>query len=342
MNKESRFISNVLFDREINLDFFLLKKNDQKFWDKFVKIGSSHYVIPALYFKMKERNFLKLLPHELVSYLEEIYNQNLNRNTELVNEVNEISRLLKVNNINHVFLKGAALISSLYRETVGIRMVGDIDILISEDQIYKAKNLLELGSYCNLTPPFEPFVKLKSKHLNRLVNKKKIFAIELHSKISNRDIKHENFLASKKMINYSFVPKTSNLLFHSIINFQLNDYGSLRAAFHFRTLFDVFNLSLTEPDLIEKISNSSHVRKIKVVMKNLNIIKFNTPFKLFFFESRFKLINSFYVFSLFNKILFDVFLFLSLSPLIRVKQIIALISRSDYRVYALKKIRIIK
>ena len=173
MNKESRFISNVLFDREINLDFFLLKKNDQKFWDKFVKIGSSHYVIPALYFKMKERNFLKLLPHELVSYLEEIYNQNLNRNTELVNEVNEISRLLKINNINHVFLKGAALISSLYRETVGIRMVGDIDILISEDQIYKAKNLLELGSYCNLTPPFEPFVKLKSKHLNRLVNKKK-------------------------------------------------------------------------------------------------------------------------------------------------------------------------
>ena len=77
-------------------------------------------------------------------------------------------------------------------------------------------------------------------------------------------------------------------------------------------------------------------------MKNFNIIRFNTPFKLFFFESRFKFINSFYIFSLFNKILIDVFLFLSLSPKIRVKQIVALINRKDYRTYALKKIRIIK
>jgi hypothetical protein len=339
LNKETRFISDILFDKEINLELFP-KKNNHKFWDKFVKIASSHYVIPALYFKLKERNFLELLNSELVSYLEEIYNQNLNRNTELVKEVNEISHLLKTHSINHVFLKGSALVSSIYKESVGVRMVGDIDILIAKDQIQKAKNLLELGSYSYLTPPFEPFFKLKSKHLNRLVNKKKIFAIELHSKISDKNVKHENFLDSKKMVNYSFVPKTSNLLFHSIINFQLNDFGSLRATFHFRTLFDVFNLS--KPDLIHKTYDSTHFEKIKVVMKNLNIIRFKTPFKLFFFESRFKLINSFYIFSLFNKTLIDVFLFLSLSPVIRVKQIIALINRKDYRTFALKKIRIIK
>ena len=342
MNKTTRFISNVLFDKEINLDFFLLKKNDQKFWDKFVKIGSSHYVIPALYFKMKERNFLKLLPHELVSYLEEIYNQNLNRNTELVNEVNEISRLLKVNNINHVFLKGAALISSLYRETVGIRMVGDIDILISEDQILKAKSILESSGYKRNKTPFEPFLSAE-KHLERMNNDKKVFAVELHFSItSKRNIYNQKFLHNKKIINENFIPNNKSLLFHSIINFQLNDYGSLRAAFHFRTLFDVFNLSLTEPDLIEKISNSSHVRKIKVVMKNLNIMKFNAPLKLFLFEFRFRLINSIYLFYLFNKILIDIFMIMSLSPIIRIKQIIALLYKRDYRMYALKKIRIIK
>ena len=339
MNKETRFISDILFDKEINLDFFP-KKNYHKFWDKFVKIASSHYVIPALYFKLKERDFLRLLNAELVSYLEEIYNQNYNRNKELVKEVNEISHLLKTHSINHVFLKGSALVSSIYKQSIGVRMVGDIDILIANNQIQKAKNLLELFSYSPIKTPFEPFFNYNEKHLDRMINKNKLFAIELHFKITDREIKHEDFIDSKKMINYIFIPKTSNLLFHSIINFQLNDYGSLRAAFHFRTLFDVFNLS--KPDLINKISNSSHLEKIKVIMKNFNIIRFNTPFKLFFFESRFKFINSFYIFSLFNKILIDVFLFLSLSPKIRVKQIVALINRKDYRTYALKKIRIIK
>ena len=341
MNKETRFISNILFNKEINLDFFP-KKNNHKFWDKFVKIGSSHYVIPALYFKLKERDFLKLLNTELVSYLEEIYNQNYNRNKELVKEVNEISHLLKSNNINHVFLKGSALVSSIYKESIGIRMVGDIDILIAKDQIHKAKNLLEISGYSPIKYPFGPFFKKngKEKHLDRLINKNKLFAIELHFKINDRKIKHEDFLDSKKMINYNFIPKTSNLLFHSIINFQFNDYGSLRATFHFRTLFDVFNLS--KPDLTHKISNFSHLEKIKVVMKNFDIVKYNTPINLLFFECRFKLINLFHVFSLFNKILIDVFLFLSLSPLIRLKQIIALITRGDYRAYALKKLRIIK
>ena len=339
MNKETRFISEVLFDKEINLDF-LPKKNNHKFWDNFVKIASSHYVIPALYFKLKERDFLKLLNAELVCYLEEIYNQNYNRNKELVKEVNEISHLLKTHSINHVFLKGSALVSSIYKQSIGVRMVGDIDILIANNQIQKAKNLLELSNYSPIKTPFVPFINYNRKHLDRMINKNKLFAIELHFKISDREIKHEDFLDSKKMINYIFIPKTSHLLFHSIINFQLNDHGSLRATFHFRTLFDVFNLG--KPDLIHKISNSSHLEKIKVVMKNFNIIRFNTPFKLFFFESRFKLINSFYIFSLFNKILIDVFLFLSLSPKIRVKQVVALINRKDYRAYALKKIRIIK
>jgi hypothetical protein len=271
--------------------------------------------------------------------LEEIYNQNYNRNIELVKEVNEISHLLKSNNINHVFLKGAALVSSIYKESIGVRMVSDIDILIAKDKIYDAKNLLESNGYIDIEKTFDHIPSSK-KHLDRIISNNKLFAIELHFKINDRKIKHEDFLDSKKMINYNFIPKTSNLLFHSIINFQLNDYGSLRATFHFRTLFDVFNLS--KPDLTHKISNFSHLEKIKVVMKNFDIVKYNTPINLLFFECRFKLINLFHVFSLFNKILIDVFLFLSLSPKIRVKQIIALITRGDYRAYALKKLRIIK
>ncbi len=343
MNKVTRFISDILFDKEINLVFFPSKNND-KFWDKFVQIGSSHYVIPALYYKLKERDCLKLLNDELHSYLKEVYTQNYKRNLELVKEVNEISHILKNNNIDHVFLKGAALISTLYKNSIGIRMVGDIDILIAEDQITDAKILLKDYNYSDIVPPFFPFFKTKNlKHLPRLINNNKIFAVELHRNITPKlKIDYDKFLNSKKCLNKIFIPNTNNLLFHSIINFQLNDGGGLRARFHFRTLFDVLNILDCQPDLMKKNSNSLHFKQIKVVMKNLNIMTSKTPLNLLFFEIRFRLINSFSFFSVINKLLIDTFLFLSVSPRLRKKQIIGLFTRRDYRIYALKKIRLLK
>ena len=146
MNSTTRFISDILFDKEIDLVLFPAKNND-KFWDSFVRIASSHYVIPALYYKLKERDYIKLLNDELASYLEEIYSQNLERNLELLKEVNEISNILKSNNIDHVFLKGSALISSLYKDSIGIRMVGDIDIFISNDQVFESQELMFKNGY---------------------------------------------------------------------------------------------------------------------------------------------------------------------------------------------------
>ena len=340
MNRVTRFISDILFDKEINLVFFPSKNND-KFWDKFVQIGSSHYVIPALYYKLKERDCLKLLNDELHSYLKEVYTQNYKRNLELVKEVNEISNILKNNNIDHVFLKGAALISTLYKNSIGIRMVGDIDILIAEDQITDAKILLKDYNYTDIV---FPFFKIKNlKHLPRLINNNKIFAVELHRNITPKlKIDYDKFLNSKKCLNKIFIPNTNNLLFHSIINFQLNDGGGLRARFHFRTLFDVLNILDCQPDLMKKNSNSLHFKQIKVVMKNLNIMTSKTPLSLLFFEIRFRLINSFSFFSVINKLLIDTFLFLSVSPRLRKKQIIGLFTRRDYRIYALKKIRLLK
>jgi len=339
LNKVTRFISDILFDKEINLDLFPSKNND-KFWDKFVTIGSSHLVIPSLYYKLKERDFIKLLSDELVSYLKEIYNQNLHRNTKLLKEVNQISSLLMVNDIDHVFLKGAALISSIYKESIGIRMVGDIDILISENHISKAKNLLKREGYNFFERTFKQFIK-QEKHLERQVNDKKIFAVELHFSLTpKRNIHNKKFISSRKLFNKIFIPNKSDLLYHTIINFQKNDLGSLRTAFHFRTLFDIMNLISKKPDLIEKLPNSIHISKIQVIMKKFNLIDHNIPLNLYFFSKKFDLINSIYIFSILNKLLTNTFILIPLK--IRIMQIKALFLNHDYRLYALKKIGIIK
>ena len=66
------------------------------------------------------------------------------------------------------------------------------------------------------------------------------------------------------------------------------------------------------------------------------------PLNLLFYETRFRLINTFYFFSFINNFLFDIFKIIAVSPLIRIKQIIALLFSRDYRIYALKKFRILK
>ena len=52
--------------------------------------------------------------------------------------------------------------------------------------------------------------------------------------------------------------------------------------------------------------------------------------------------GSFKVRGAFNKLLTDIFIRLSVSPQIRIKQIIALFCQRDYRIYTLKKLRILK
>ena len=166
-------------------------------------------------FQVKQRDYLRLLNDELVSYLEEIYNQNFKRNLELVKEVNEISKLFRRNNIKHVFLKGAALVSSIYKKSLGIRMVGDIDILINNDQILKARSLMENNGYKSKIFMFHKNLKHKW-HLDRMINKKKIFAVELHYRISDK-IKFDSnkFINSKKILNNIFVPNSIDLLYHN-------------------------------------------------------------------------------------------------------------------------------
>ena len=71
-------------------------------------------------------------------YLKEIYEINRNRNEILLNEINEINEIFYKNNIDFVFLKGAANISCNLYNDIGERMVGDIDLLVNKMIFKKA------------------------------------------------------------------------------------------------------------------------------------------------------------------------------------------------------------
>ncbi|HUH28800.1 nucleotidyltransferase family protein, partial [Gelidibacter sp.] len=150
-------------------------------WDTVVIVASRHLMLPALYCRLKAKNLLPLIPEDLAFYLEEITSINRGRNEILLKEVLEISEILKKEQINHVFIKGVALIAGNTFHDPAERMIGDIDILVAHDQIHTAFDLLTDQGYTNtVTSNIE---RDNHRHLPRQVSEKQYGAIELHNEV---------------------------------------------------------------------------------------------------------------------------------------------------------------
>lgn len=210
-------------------------------WDNIVIEGSKHLVLPAIYCRLKYKQLTHLLPEELDTYLKEITALNEHRNLQILHQVNTLSALLKTHEIDHVFLKGAALISGDYYDDIAERMLGDIDILISNDQLDLAFQLLKDNSYY----PIEQTLGndfFEHKHLPRLKTDSYICAVELHRKLfvsyKEDTLSNANILASKQTINHIALPSQKHLMLHNILNYQINDKGSLYNSINFRSAYD--------------------------------------------------------------------------------------------------------
>lgn len=223
-------------------------------WDNMVNIASHHLMLPALYCRLKEKGLLLLIPEDLSIYLEEITTINRGRNEILLKEVHEISEILKNENIEHVFIKGTALIASDVFKDHGERMIGDIDILVAEHQIYTAFDIMTNNGY---TQSLERDYKSDTgRHLQRQVSPHKFGAIELHSEILHHTQKHlilkEQVLKNKRIINDIAVPSLKDSITISILALQINDKAHLFGYLQFKTIYDCLALGLANNQTLLK------------------------------------------------------------------------------------------
>jgi hypothetical protein len=223
---------------------FILKTIDVD-WDAVVNVSTSHYVFPAIYCNFKRADFLTYLPADLVAYMKHITDLNRDRNTQIIQQAQELNSLLLANNINPIFLKGTGnLLAGIY-EDIGERMVGDIDFIFSKEDYPKAITILREFGYSDVSKYKYHFPE--HKHYRRLQKENNIAAIEIH-----KELLIEKYA---KEFNYSFVEKDSqvingvrvlsypNKLNLSIIANQINDNGFFYKTMALRNAYDVFLLS---------------------------------------------------------------------------------------------------
>jgi len=314
------FIIELLFDKHIS---FLPKANDKNFWENLVKIGSNQIIIPAIYFKLKERKLINKIPQDLKKYLSEIYNFNSLRNKDVLVEINKIEKELKKNKIDFVFLKGASLLKTIYKNYVGIRMMHDIDILVSQKHITLAKKILNNLNYYDRG--FENKI-VKTIHLPILLNKEKNIGVELHYELT----KENSFFDYNKIFkknNLSILNINDNLN-HVILNLEKIDHGSLLGTINLRTKFDFFNLN--------KLKNNFSFNR------NIYSKRFKTKVDYLEIYNKIESKNLYYYYLLFNRTILGKITTSVLKFFINLKlifmQVLEFIINPFYRKNVLKKI----
>ncbi|MFD1292843.1 nucleotidyltransferase family protein [Lutibacter holmesii] len=227
-------------------------KNHEIDWDALVKVGSKHLVLPAIYSQLQQKKLLQFIPKDLAIFLEEIATINRNRNLTLLKQITWLSQLFKNNNIDHVFLKGSALLAANYYVDPCERMIGDIDVLVCENQLEQAYKLLMAKGYNPGKTTFGSVITgPKHKHLTRLIKATELAAVEIHRKVLKKPyfdyLQPSILLQKKRFVNNIPVLCETHLLEHNILNLQINDGANFRKYLHFRTAYDTIVLLNKNP-----------------------------------------------------------------------------------------------
>lgn len=267
----------LLLDTNSNKDQIKTKIIDsQYFWDGIVELGSRHLVLPAVYGNLKRKNILKLIPVDLEKFLKNIYEKNGERNKKILLQIESLNDLFLKNNIDHIFLKGSALLLSNKFDVLNERMIGDIDILIRKESVLKARDLIIKNGYKFLKTEIH-FTKglIEQKHLKRMTHENQIAAVELHKEVLNgnkiRLLTSEKLFSETVEIGRKKILNSKSLTEHIILNWRFNDHGLLKKTLSLRVVYDYINMTNSDYTNVEGINR-------------LNLLKFNNFLKIYDYD----------------------------------------------------------
>ena len=144
LNFVCKVISTVT-ERETTIENFEIKNLD---WLTIIEITNEHFLTASLYYMLKDKDLLKYIDDEkLLAYLEHIYQINLQRNLQILDQSKELVQILGTENIKPLFLKGVASLFLKSYKDPGIRFLTDIDFYVNKTNIKQTLNLLSLAGY---------------------------------------------------------------------------------------------------------------------------------------------------------------------------------------------------
>ena len=221
---------------------------------KLVALAGQNLVSAALWPALRATPTTHLEP-DLADYLEALHSLNLQRNLRLVRQAAELAIALNRVGVEPVFLKGMALQLLGIASDPGIRLIGDIDILIPTDRFDIAADILRTEGYRDINAP-----RPEAHDRARLLRSDRPALVELH----HYPVPYyfEGLLPTWEMLVRSQaltalaparirIPCPEHLVLHNIIHAMLHHRGFQLSEVSLRDAFDLGLLARTYSDELD-------------------------------------------------------------------------------------------
>ncbi|GEM_PF-2431314 len=224
-------------------------------WERLVEVANLNLLTPALYAVLRDHNLLDLLDDSrLTGFLSEVYELNRRRNEDILLQLQDIESTLDEEGISALFLKGSAVLSENLYPDIGMRMMNDIDLMISQERFDRALKLLKKSGY----EEFGRDLGRWHHHTPRMAKEGFPAALEPHFRIvSDPNIEYIPYTKTTSVpsVNPSFrrsyVLKPKWHLYHAFLHTSIVDRNHKKWRLGLRYLYDFVLLAKAYSERVE-------------------------------------------------------------------------------------------
>lgn len=254
-------------------------------WEPLIEAASSQLVTPALSFALRGRADL---PRRVADYLEGVLFLNRERNESILNGLASTLKALDAAGIRPVLLKGGAAIASGLYPDHAMRIIGDIDLLITPFQAEHAARLLasrgflsfqsseiNYSTHHHLAPQHDPRAGLVIElHIRPLLNQWRQF-IDIQAMIAQAY--PVPFRGGSVLI-----PSPTHSVVHNIVHSQLSDKNYVRHRLDARQMLELVALiyrygeEIDWPGLRRTFEANGHLATLQDTLETAEVL-FDVP-----------------------------------------------------------------
>lgn len=284
MNEKTAIQNELLALLSQNANTMRIEKITPSMWDEIITLAGKQHVDCYLYYQLKQSNLTRHIPVSLNEKLSAKFMRHTMRNLSLIAQMREISRVLHLQNISVIALKGLQIAQTLYPH-IATRYLRDMDLLIP---LNRAKEAYEAIRYLGYESEKEPneldFIFKYHKHLPQQYHPQKKTMIELHGYIESTqgsfdELSDGAFHADKTDDASALFLSTEELLIHLCVHISYGDLFKI----DLRHYLDIYLLLSQYGDSIawDKILEKADVRDRTIgVLAVLSIVSYLFGWKI--------------------------------------------------------------
>jgi hypothetical protein len=248
-------------------------------WERLIEASSYHHVTPFLAWSLQDN---ERVDPQVKEYLAAILLLNTQRNQQLILVVQRVAQALNAIGIVPILFKGAAHLTNALYPAQGLRIVGDIDLLVPGGRALDIDKALKQAGLDAVETPV--LIRIEYPYLPRFRDRATGAILDIHREIAAQQwqaiVEPVGFEARCRLAGLAGTqvrtPSPADLVAHSIVHNQLKDGYYRRNVVQLRQLLDLEFLCdryQNEIDWIELESRFEKAGHAQVLSTNFHLVE---------------------------------------------------------------------